>query len=147
MKRSFFLLTVSAFLSAIPAFAASPQSKGDGNLHILKSCGPYFAANGAAGSFCTISASDVREIPVGTTIFYDQAAATPAGFLDSNVLLYVAPGDWATGRCTVDFSNFSGLCTFSNGVGELDGFQARINVTPAGGTDFNWEGKYNFGGK
>lgn len=141
-------------LSLVGNLAARPvEAKGDGNLHIVKTCGPWLDAKGAAGSSCTIAISNVREIPVGTTIFYDQAAGAPinsgapAGFLDSNVLLYVGPGNWAVGRCTVEFATFTGLCTFSNGVGGLEGFQARINVTPAGGADFNWDGKYNFGGK
>jgi hypothetical protein len=132
----------------VPAVSASEENR---NLHIVKTCPQYVAARGAAGSHCTISASNVPEVPVGATVIYDQTAGTPlgdgvpAGFLDSNVLLLVAQGDWAVGRCTLDLSTFSGLCTFSNGVGALGGFRARINVTPAGGLDFNWDGKYNFG--
>ncbi|MBV9438220.1 MAG: hypothetical protein JOZ44_19325 [Acidobacteria bacterium] len=135
---------------AMPTVSASELR---GNLHIVKTCPQYVEAHGAAGSHCTITASDVPQIPVGTVVYYDQTAGAPlgsgvpAGFIDSNALVYVAPGDWAVGRCTVDESSFTGLCTFSNGVGALAGFRARIDVSPAGGVDFNWDGRYNFGGE
>ena len=135
---------------AVPAVSASESR---GNLHIVKTCPEYVEMHGAAGSHCTITSSNVPQIPVGATVYYDQTAGTPlgsgvpAGFIDSNALVYVEPGDWAIGRCTVDESSFTGLCTFSNGVGALAGFRARIDVSPAGGVDFNWDGRYNFGGE
>lgn len=134
----------------VPTVSASERG---GRLHIVKTCPQYVENHGTAGSYCTITASDVPEIPVGATVYYGQSAGSPlgsgvpAGFIDSNALVYVGPGDWAVGRCTVDESTFTGLCTFSNGVGPLAGFRARIDVSPAGGVDFNWDGRYNFGGQ
>jgi hypothetical protein len=145
-------LVVSRVVSPLGVRAASGDDQ-NGSLHLIKTCPAYLEAHGAAGSFCTISSSNVPQIPVGTTVYYDQAAGAPVGtgvptgFLDSNVLLYVSPGDWAVGRCTIDWSTFTGLCTFSNGVGPLAGFRARIEASPAGGVDFHWDGTYNVGGQ
>jgi hypothetical protein len=63
--------------------------------------------------------------------------------LDSNVVLYVDVGNWAVGRCTLDATNL-GLCTFSDGVGPLAGFHARVAVAPASGNDYTWKGPYWF---
>ena len=77
-----------------------------GHLSVTKDCSNY---TGLAGSFCTIESSNIPEITNGATIFYDQplwAAVTPATpegnniALDSNVVLWVATGDWAAGRLT-----------------------------------------------
>ena len=123
----------------------------NGDLHIIKDCAQYFAAGGAAGSFCTITSSNFPEIPNGSRIYYDQTIGTPAGFLDSNVLLNTGtPGNWAIGRCTLDASTGLGLCTFSDGSGPLAGFRARIDVSPTGtgdcpsGVCFHWDGTYKF---
>jgi hypothetical protein len=126
--------------------AAVLASGRNGELAISKNCTQYFAAAGAAGSFCTITSSNIPEIPAADTtrVYYDQAIGTPAGFLDSNVLLYVSTGDWAVGRCTLDLSTGSGLCRFSDGTGSLAGFRARIDVSLVAGADFRWDGTYSF---
>jgi hypothetical protein len=36
-----------------------------------------------------------------------------------------------------------GLCTFADGTGQLAGFEARIDVTCAGGPDCDWDGTYS----
>ena len=65
--------------------------------------------------------------------------------LDSNVVLFVGTGDWAVGRCTLNVDGSTGLCTFSDGVGPLAGFTARLDVspTPQAG-DYHWRGPYSF---
>jgi hypothetical protein len=75
------------------AFADDGRS---GELHIIKNCNNY---TGQAGSHCTIASSNLAEIPPGATVFYDQSFGVPIGMLDSNVVLSVATGDWAVGRC------------------------------------------------
>jgi len=131
-------LTFSMTSGAAPVWAFSEQS---GNLHVMKECSQY---TGAPGSFCTIAASNVGPIKVNSKVYYDQAAGTPAGLLDSNVVLDAGAGNRAYGRCSVDLSTYTGLCTFSDGTGEFAGFQARINVTPLGGVNFAWDGTYSF---
>jgi len=134
----------------VPSVAASDERSGQ--LHVTKNCGNY---TGLAGSYCTITSSNLPEIPAGSTVFYTQATTaapeTDAIALDSNVVLFVRFGDWATGRCTLDSRQYPGnygLCTFSNGVGPLAGFTARVDVSPFQNTptdvDYYWNGTYSF---
>ncbi len=92
---------------------------------------------------------DLAEFPPGTKIYYDQITAGPSagpGYLDSNVFVYVKPGHWAVGRCTVPNDNTPGICTLSDGIGALARFSARINVTYKPGGDgalYAWDGTYS----
>ena len=138
------LLAALAALTHALSKGAKPvraDSERNGQLHITKLCTAY---NFMAGGHCTIATSNVPQLPHGTTVYYDQAAGTPAGFLDSNVMLVVASGDWAVGRCTVEAATGKGLCTVTDGVGPLAGFSARINVViAAGGEPTYWDGTYS----
>jgi hypothetical protein len=129
-------LTVSLAMGTVSVSAADKK----GDLHILKECSEY---NGLPGGFCTIASSDLALIPRGTRVYYDQAPGVPAGLLDSNVVLDAGPGNLAFGRCTVYLQNFSGLCTFSDGIGQFAGFQARIDVSWPGGDTYRWDGTFS----
>jgi hypothetical protein len=135
-------LTFSMTSGAARAWA---HSESKGKLRVTKECSQW---QGAAGQFCTITASNVGPIKADSKVYYDQAAGTPAGLLDSNVILDAGSGNRAFGRCTVVLppapSGGTGLCTFSDGTGEFAGFQARIDVTPMGGAIFAWNGTYSF---
>jgi hypothetical protein len=131
------------FTLSIGAASVSAAAK-KGDLQVTKECPPT-TYTGAAGDFCTITSSNLAEIEIGSKIFYDQAANTPAGMLDSNIVLVVGTGDWAVGRCTLDLTTFLGVCTLSDGTGPLAGIHARVDVSYAGsGSDFAWEGTYSF---
>lgn len=117
--------------------SASPERTR--NLHVTKECSEY---TGGAGSFCTITSSNVRRIPVGTRVSYDQAAGIPTGLLDSNVVLDAGNGNRAVGRCTLDMKTLLGLCTFSDGTGNLAGFHARVDVDCT--LECRWDGTYGF---
>jgi len=134
----------------VPSVAAS--NGGSGPLHVTKNCSNF---TGLAGTYCTVTSSNLAEIPMGSTVFYTQAttAAPESGSiaLDSNVVLFIGFGDWAVGRCTLDSRQYPGnygLCTFSNGVGRLAGFTARVEVSPFQNTpinvDYYWDGTYSF---
>ena len=138
------VLTLTLALSEHVA-SVSADSEHSGDLQIVKNCSAY---TGGPGSYCTITSSNVPEIPAHTRVFYDQAYGipdpVPPGMLDSNVVLYVGTGNWAVGRCTLDPDSI-GLCTFSDGVGPLKGFHARIDVSPAPGVaNYYWKGTYGF---
>ena len=124
---------------AVSVLASSGQN---GVLHLTKDCTNQ---HGNPGDYCVITSSNVPQIPVGSKLFYDQAAGIPAGFLDSNVLLDVGTLDWAVGHCTLDFSTNSGLCNFTDGVGPLAGFRARASVTSLGGPNYGDDGPYSLG--
>ena len=125
---------------SIGVASASASAKRE-KLHVTKECSQY---NGTAGSFCTITSSNLLRILVGSTVLYDQAAGIPKDMLDSNVVLDAGNGDRAVGRCTLDFSTGLGLCTFSDGTGRFSGFQARVEVSYLGGPDWAWDGTYSF---
>jgi hypothetical protein len=135
-------LALAAMAVALTPKAALLADSGQaGQLHITKECSQY---TGAAGSFCTITSSNLAQIKIGTRVYYDQPFNIPTGMLDSNVVLNVGTGDWAVGRCTLDGTTNLGVCTFSDGTGPLTSFHARVNVSPAGGADYHWDGTYSF---
>lgn len=131
------LITLTILL--LPDSASA--SERSGNLRIAKECSQY---TGMAGSFCTITHSNLGAIPAGSQVFYDQAAGVPAGLLDSNVVLDAGNGDRAFGRCSLDGVTNLGLCTFSDGTGKLAGFHARVEVSPASAPTYRWRGTYFF---
>jgi hypothetical protein len=136
----FAVLTVAWDAGVTPVSASSDKVR---KLLVTKECSDF---DGTAGSFCTITSSNLRKIKVGSTVFYDQAAGIPAGLLDSNVVLDAGEGDRAVGRCTLDLTTGLGLCTFSDGTGGFAGFNARVNVSPMDpeGLNWLWEGTYSF---
>jgi hypothetical protein len=135
LVAGFIALTLS-----LGAEAASPARKG--NLNVTKECSEN---TGAAGSFCTITSSNLAEIKIGSKVFYDQAAGIPTGLLDSNVVLDAGDGNRAVGRCTLDFATLLGLCTFSDGTGQFAGFHARVDVSLLPDfSGFLWRGTYRF---
>ena len=106
----------------------------------MKECSAY---TGAAGSFCTITSSNLKEIAVGSRIIYSQPAG--AASLDSDVVLDTpGPGNnTALGHCALDFATGAGLCTFSGGTGKFTWFDARVDVSYAGGPNWAWDGTYS----
>ena len=134
---------VALTLSLGPAAASVAASGRSGKLHITKECSAY---TGGAGSFCTITSSNLAAIPAGSKVLYDQAVGIPAGLLDSNVVLDAGNGNRAVGRCTLDGVTNLGICTFSDGTGELTGFTARVNVSPFPNdlVNYHWRGSYSF---
>lgn len=133
-------LALALFVS-LSGSSASAFDGRNGRLHIQKDCAGY---TGVPGGHCKITASNLAEIPAGSLVFYDQAAGIPAGLLDSNVVLDAVDGNRAVGRCTLDLSTGHGLCTFSDGTGNLAGFTARLDVSYVAGTLWAWDGTYSF---
>jgi hypothetical protein len=139
-------LTLLAFLLSTGSVPVAAADRQNGQLHIVKDCG--IKTNPA--NTCLIVNSNLDELPAGSLIFYDQPTGGPAvgnGILDSNIFVYVKSGDWAVGRCTLDYNTFVGVCTLSYGSGALATISARVNVTyrPGGdGSMFEWHGTYSF---
>jgi hypothetical protein len=129
-------------LSLGPGSASVAASERSGRLHIMKECTEN---TGGPGAFCTITYSNLAAIPKGSKIYYDQAGDTVPGVFDSEIVLDARNGNRAVGRCTLDGLTAVGICTISDGIGELAGFHARVDVTPT--TDFahyDWRGTYGF---
>jgi hypothetical protein len=136
-----FVALILALGTGAASISASERNRKHRQLHATKNCKDY---TGAAGSFCTITSSSLPEIKVGSKVIYDQAAGIPEGMLDSNIVLDAGDGNRAVGRCTLDLVTRLGLCTFSDGTGELAGFHARVDVSHLGGRDWAWDGTYSF---
>ena len=120
---------------------ANESSARSGNLVVKKNC-QFFAGN--AGDFCTITASNLEAIPVGSVITYRSAAVS--GILDTDVTLD-PPGtgnNTASGHCFVNLTDGLGTCSFAGGTGRFRGFYSRVDVTPLGWPDFAWNGTYYY---
>ena len=142
ISRTYPVIALLAVTLSAGAASLAAQNGRNGVIHIQKDCKDY---NGAAGGHCTITNSNLAQLPANTIVYYDQAAGTPTGMLDSNVILDTGDGSSrAVGRCTLDLTTGKGLCTFSDGTGLLAGFTARVDVSSLGGTLWAWEGTYSF---
>jgi hypothetical protein len=147
LVTGFAVVVYSLGTGAARAAALEPPS---GQLHIVKDCGNGNVSGVAGTSFCEIVSSNLDELPAGSRIYYDQPTGGPAigaGILDSNIFVYVKPGQWAVGRCSFDDNINLGVCTLAYGSGPLASITARVNVTyhPGGdGALYNWDGTYSF---
>lgn len=121
----------------------SPEfSQRSGTLHVEKECSTY---TGHAGDICTLTASSLEQIEVGSRIIYASDAVGTS--LDTDVILDLpGPGDnQAFGHCTVDLVTFNGGCEFSGGTGKFTWFHASVVLSSLGGPNFAWNGTYSFG--
>ena len=132
------MLSLAAFTSSVAA--SSPRS---GDLHVEKECSTYV---GQAGGHCTITASNLKAIEVGSTITYLQAADFGAGTLNTDIVLDPpGPGNnTAFGHCEVNLVTGFGSCTLSGGTGKFTRLSASVEVTPVGGVNWEWDGPFSF---
>jgi hypothetical protein len=125
-----------ALVLAVPAVASAPRS---GALHVTKNCIDY---HGLAGDHCTITSSNVKAIPVGSTVVYTNAPGAAA--LDTDLILQTRGANSASGHVVLDLATGTGTVTFHGGSGQFEKFQATVEVTPLGGFDFAWDGTYSY---
>ena len=142
--RSFRTIVLAGTLIALAALApavdaASPSTP----IHLTKDCSSYTGEN---PSLCTISASDVAAIPVGTKVWYRGPILTNVYFLSSNILLEAPNGATATGYCIFDAraTESTGLCTLWSGTGALTGLTSIVDVTIDAAGEWHWDGVYYF---
>ena len=143
MKRTLGLILALALAGAfaIASQARTTQSSSrHGALHATKECSQY---NGQAGSFCTITGSNLPEIGAGSKVFYLEPAGQSG--IDSDLVLYTGPGNVALGHVTLSFASRSGSVTFHGGTGDFRTFRARVLVTFDPATNlWHWDGAYRF---
>lgn len=129
------LVTASSARNSVERSA--PQS---GRLHATKECSQY---TGKAGSFCTVTSSNLDVIAVGSKIVY----ATPDPGNDSALTLY-SNGAKAFGHVIIDLVTGIGTVKFTGGTGALRGFKAILVVRPIGDPaktpNWRWDGNYSF---
>jgi hypothetical protein len=132
-------LTTDLSRSSLPESESSPRS---GALHVTKNCSEY---RGNPGEFCTITSSNLAEIPVDSRVVY--AGQLTDGKLDSDLIL-VPPGrgnSMAFGHVKLDLAEGRGSVTFSGGTGKFTHFHASLAVTPLppDPADWQWDGRYS----
>ena len=138
MRKSLLLVAAVALLLPLAAFSgSSPRS---GMLHVTKECSQY---TGAAGSFCTITSSNVKAIPVGSKVIYKDAPG--ASGIDTDIVLDTGPGNSAYGHVVLDLTTGYGTVTLDGGTGKFTHFHAfHVDVTPLGFPNWAWDGPYSF---
>jgi predicted ester cyclase len=126
-------------LQAAPSVSTgAPRS---GTLHATKECSEY---TGEAGSFCTITSSNVDAIPSGSKVVYAEAA-TAAGGLDSDIVVETPNGDAAYGHVVLDGATQTGTVTLAGGTGQLANLAADLAVAPlAEPGSYSWDGPYSY---
>jgi hypothetical protein len=126
---------------AVASQARTANSSGrHGELHATKECSQH---HGQAGEFCTITGSNLRQIPAGSRVFYLESAGSTE--LDSDLVLYTGPGNVAFGHVTLSFASRSGPLVFDGGTGRFRDFRARVLVTFDETTNlWKWDGRYRF---
>jgi len=112
---------------AVPALAAAPRN---GILHLTKECSQY---TGEAGSFCTITSSNLNAFPVGTKdVAVDAAAAD--GSLDTDLVFQTRGENAAFGHLVICGPCEVGTVTFDGGTGQFKKFHANLVLyCPVGG--------------
>ena len=145
-RRSFALAVTTAAVCLLTQLGgpsvtlASRGSPRSGALHVTKECSQY---TGAAGSFCTITSSNVRAIKVGMRVVYEQAA--PANFaLDSDIVLSFKHGSAASGHVILNPGGSTGTITLNGGTGAFRKFHAHALVTCSDDVHCAWDGTYTF---
>ena len=113
-----------------------------GEFFLTKECSQF---TGVAGSFCTVTSSNVEAIEPGARIIYVSGRGTET--LDTDIVLDLpGPGNnKAFGHCLLDLATRLGECTLSGGTGKFTHFQASANVRHLTGFDWEWAGgTYSF---
>jgi len=145
MKKLLVLAVTLVTAAGISVAIATASTSRAGDLHLKKECSEYTFL---ADSFCTITASNLALIKVGSRVVYLQAPGTTS--LDSDIVLVVGPGNYALGHVTLDIATGQGVVSLSGGAGQFKSFHAKARVSPPGGpngADWSWDGKYSFGGR
>jgi hypothetical protein len=139
-------ITSSRQLTDQNSMASSSASQArNGNLSAVKACTGSFT--GEPGSYCTITASSLKAIEVGSRIYYLNNPLDVFGPFGTDVKLDVpGPGNnAASGHCKMDLVTNVGLCTFSGGTGKFTWFNATLRVSdPSEGT-WQLNGSYSYG--
>src|ERR1700732_5374442 len=109
------ILAVTAGALALSAYFGKSAAGGrSGQLHATKDCAKY---TGLAGSSCIFTSSNLSEIKVGSLMVYLQAKGK--SLLESDVVLVVGQGNYATGHCHLPLPERPGQCIFTGGAGTL----------------------------
>lgn len=136
---------VAGAILALTAFAPSVEASSTTHeLHITKDCS---TDTGIAPTYCTVAASNLKQIHVHVKIWYLGPVLSNAYFLASNIKIDAWHGNTASGYCQFDARESNGICTFWKGTGTLTGFHAVVHISIDSKGLWHWDGIYYFTGK
>lgn len=142
MKRSItlFIATAATVLATAGSAQATPRC---GVLHVTKDCSEY---NFQAGSFCTITSSNIRAIQPGSKVIYRKAVGDPkAGVLDSRLVIDGPGRNNAYGHVVLDAATLTGVVTIHGGTGRFAHFRAGpLAVACPAYPECTWDGRFHF---
>ena len=142
MKGILALILAVAVAGSAETASSAKSTPTSGHLHVTKECSQYA---GLAGQYCTITASNIPAIKVGSKVVYASAAGDPTpGQLNSDLIIDGPGNSTAYGHVVLSLSTFTGVATFSGGTGEFRWFHASVVVSPLGGPNYAWDGTYTF---
>jgi hypothetical protein len=134
------LAVVAAGIAATGGLAGSTERSGD--LHVTKNCRRY---DFSAGSFCTITSSNITAIKRGMKVIYASAADLTAGVLDSDLVIDGPGRNAAFGHVVLHLQTLTGVVTLSGGTGRFAHFHAGpLTVACPKFPDCSWDGPYSF---
>jgi hypothetical protein len=119
--------------STASSTGSSPRS---GALHVTKECSDY---SGQAGSFCTITSSNIPQIKPGMRVVYLQPLGQNG--LDSDIVLSAGHGSAGFGHVLLNAT--TSQVTFWGGTGSFTGFVASAVVSVDSSGLWHWDGTYS----
>jgi hypothetical protein len=141
VKRRFILLVAVAVAGVVAGIGSARATPRSGALHVTKECSQY---DGQAGSFCTITSSNIPQIKAGMRVVY--AGAPSIGVLNTDIVLSFEHGSAASGHVLLDLTTAQGRVTFSGGTGKFAHFEADAIVSVDLAGVWHWDGTYSFRG-
>jgi hypothetical protein len=142
MKRTLALVLVVVAAGIAATIGSATPAERSGALHVTKECSAYDLT---AGSFCTITSSNIKAIRAGMRVVYSAAGDPTAGVLDSDLVIDGPGHNTAFGHVVLDLQTLSGVVTLSGGTGRFTHFRAGpITVACPAFPDCSWDGAYSF---
>ena len=146
MNRTLALVLALAAAGIVATAGSATSTDRGATLHVTKECSQY---TGAAGSFCTITSSNLNAIKAGSRVVY--ASALGVGGLDSDLTIYGPGNNRVYGHVVLDLSAFPfivGEVTLSGGTGKFTHFHAGPLVVVCDWAhnfpNCSWDGSYTF---
>jgi hypothetical protein len=128
-------------VGASSALAGATSPRG-GDLVVAKECSGFVPTNNPP--YCQITASSLRQIEVGSKIFYLNPDGLGASTGGAVVLDVPGPGNnKAFGTCFLGDPDAM-HCEFSGGTGKFTWFHASVVVTVDSDGLWHWAGTYHF---
>ena len=143
MKRILALVLAIAVAGIMATAGPAAATRRSGTLHVTKECSHYDPTT--AGSFCTITSSNINAIKAGSRVVYASAADLAHGVLDSALRIDGPGNNNAYGHVRLDLSSLSGVVRLRGGTGVFRHFHAGpIVVACPHFPACSWDGPFRF---